>query len=659
MKRFTKFGLFFVGLMLMGVMGVKADDVALKFTSMASGNMTSFTFSTGDKVHAGTDPTTFSRSSSNTCYTAPSNYRIQVKDIIIELVSTSASSITVEGMSTGSSSNRGIKSIEVSDTKTGTYTAVSAVKSGLINGQASCSSTTVSGFSIPEGKFVKLTFNTEGDDAGAVQNVNISGFIISPVASNSVISLMSGSADQSVMQSQAISNIVYVYGGTADNATFEWVGNAPAGNINGTVNTSDKKLTISGSVDMTAAVGEYSYKVTPKAGETQGTALTGKITVTQYATPAPTINLTSAASTTNQTVKDGNSIINITYNIANAKSVSVEGLPADVNFNFSDPVLTISGKANTGVYQAYNYTVKAVALDDYATPGQIFTATGSINVKDPNAKSVAFLYDATVAATALTNENGLYKMVIEANYDPETFNANNANYSQADMDKITSGNYALIVIHESVKSANTLAIALGAKRGVLPILNTKPHMYGKENWPAGAGNNGAAANTSLCVNAGYANHPMFNGVTMTGENNSVSMGSGIIRWVDVTTATTGQYIANNSVETTTTAVSVIEENNQTSVDNNKYLLISISAASENLNSNGALLFKNACEYLMKSSVYAPQGTGAKSVIEGKEVASVKYYTITGIEVNPSVVSGIVITKTTYTDGSVKTAKIIK
>lgn len=280
MKRFTKFSLFLVGLLLMGIASVNAADVLLRFNSKPTSGTTSYTYSTGDKIHAGTITTSFSGNDlSNTCFASPANVRIQVKDIIIELVSTSASSIIVEGMSS-TVSDRGIKSISVSDTKTGTYTPITAIKTGLIYGQASCSSTTVSGFSIPQGKFVRLVFNTNGDADGGEQNVNISGFTIIPAATVPVINLLSGDDNQSVMQSKAISDIVYLYGGTADNAIFEWTGDVPTGTIDGVVDASAKTLTISGTADAAAAVGEYPYKVTPKVGETVGTALTGKITVT-------------------------------------------------------------------------------------------------------------------------------------------------------------------------------------------------------------------------------------------------------------------------------------------------------------------------------------------------------------------------------------------
>ncbi len=52
-------------------------------------------------------------------------------------------------------------------------------------------------------------------------------------------------------------------------------------------------------------------------------------------------------------------------------------------------------------------------------------------------------------------------------------------------------------------------------------------------------------------------------------------------------------------------------------------------------------------------------TGINNTSTSAEIASTKFYTLTGVEINEAAAQGIVIVKTTYTDGSVKTSKIVK
>lgn len=629
MKKFTK--LLALAIVFMTAIGVSAQgDVSLKFTSMQSGTLTSFTFSTGDKAHAGTVSANFSRSSSNTCYAAPSNYRIQVKDIILELVSTSASSITIEGMSTGGSSYRGIKSIAVADAKEGPYAAVTAVKEGSIYGQASCGSATVKGFSIAQGKFVKLTFNTNGDDSGTEQNVNISGFIISPVADEPVISLSSASADQSVMQSATMTDIVYTYGGTADNATFEWVGDTPAGTIAGSINTDSKTLTISGNIDPTAVPGEYTYKVTPYAGATAGTPTTGKITVTAYEAPAPIITPAAGSGAASQSVKAGDAITSIVFDLTNTSNATISGtLPNNLTGVYSNVnnTFTISGTIDaTAAFRAYPYTITLTASNGYA--GEAVTESGTITVKDPNAKLVAYL--TTSAKTSddaiVTLLNGKYdvtKINISSSSDGKTVTPGMT--AEVLAEQLEAGGYDLVVADEVLDGANMNGIVKAAFKK--SFLNFKPFFYNSGRWSWGTGDNGKENNGILVVSE--PNHPIFKDITIV--NDSVNLIEGITG--KVLQGATGLSEFGYGIGTVppasgaATTVCIHEVPSGTVKGDitveGKYLLISLfNGAYTGLTEDGKAIILNACDYLMNNVVFgdgSPEG-GVK--FEDQEITNI-------------------------------------
>jgi len=66
----------------------------------------------------------------------------------------------------------------------------------------------------------------------------------------------------------------------------------------------------------------------------------------------------------------------------------------------------------------------------------------------------------------------------------------------------------------------------------------------------------------------------------------------------------------------------------------------------------------ASQTLITSTFNVTAGTGVEDSIADKAIASVKYYSITGVEVDENA-TGVVIVKTTYEDGSVSTAKSVK
>lgn len=145
----------------------------LRFTSSAA--VATYTFSTGDKLHALSG--NFSSSSSGVCHTG-STYRIQANTVILELVSTTMSEITFYGKSSGSSP-RVVKEVSVSDTQTGEYIVINAndyTMNSTITG-ADCNNIKVSGLNIEQGKFVKFVF-AEKITSGSAGNVQISAIDI-------------------------------------------------------------------------------------------------------------------------------------------------------------------------------------------------------------------------------------------------------------------------------------------------------------------------------------------------------------------------------------------------------------------------------------------------------------------------------------------------
>ena len=147
-------------------------QTSMRFGSDFTGSISSYTFASTDKAFSASG--NFSTSGSNLCSGALR--RTQVSVIILQLVSTSASSITVHGLSSGSSI-RNLTSIETSATQGGTYAAVvgSAFVSS-INSSSTCGTLAITGLSINSGLFVKITFSG---------NVNLSGFDVTAISAAS------------------------------------------------------------------------------------------------------------------------------------------------------------------------------------------------------------------------------------------------------------------------------------------------------------------------------------------------------------------------------------------------------------------------------------------------------------------------------------------
>jgi len=167
-------------------------------------------------------------------------------------------------------------------------------------------------------------------------------FTVNPLPTISLTSAV-GTNAQTLCINTAITNITYtVAGGGATGAT---VTGLPAG-VTG--NYSAGTVTISGTP---SASGTFNYTITTTGG-TCSTTANGTITVRAL----PTIVLTSAAATANQSICRGSAITNIVYTIGGgATGVTTAGLPAGVTGNLVGSTYTLSGTPTAN--GTFNYTL--------------------------------------------------------------------------------------------------------------------------------------------------------------------------------------------------------------------------------------------------------------------------------------------------------------
>ncbi len=417
-----------------------------------------------------------------------------------------------------------------------------------------------------------------------------------------------GDSTQTIMQTETLEAITFNLAGGATNAatTINWSPSQPSW-IAVDNTTTEGTITISGSATTSDAAGAFTYTITPNNGTADGTPVTGTITLTAYVTPAPTITLTSATGTDAQKKKAGVAITPIEYTIANVQSAAVEGLDAsEWAWDSSAGKITITlTPATQATYPTdIDYTITTVALDGYT--GDLVTKTGKITVKDPDKKTVAFLYESNAnsgaSAAAMTIAAG--KMIAAlGDYDVAGYDLYQK--TATDMQNIITENYDLIILHESVPSGNAAAVELGKSIGQVPILNTKVHMHTKLNWPGGgAGKNAEKtldvnpsasteyANNAIYLVSGQENHQIFTGLSSE-ENGSIRL---------VTSAGGVRHLSDAATNGTTLATSAINTGGVTITEidgTKKYLLIGIIYSSlDALNTNGLALVKNACDYLM-------------------------------------------------------------
>jgi gliding motility-associated-like protein len=172
------------------------------------------------------------------------------------------------------------------------------------------------------------------------------------IASVTPTPICSGTAF-SVTPTDGIGNIV------PSGTTYTWTISANTNITGATASTATGISTISQVLTNTSnTVQTITYTVTPTSGAT-GNCVGADFTVTVDVSPTPTLILSSAVTTTNQTICVNSPIVPIQYTFdAGATGVTVTGLPAGISPTINGNVVTISGTPTTTA-AIFNYTVTA------------------------------------------------------------------------------------------------------------------------------------------------------------------------------------------------------------------------------------------------------------------------------------------------------------
>jgi hypothetical protein len=569
---------------------MQAADVLLRLNPKPGSSVASYAFSTTDVMYA-VDATAMSGSTSNTVFPSPNNARVQLKTIILELKSTSASAITVWGESSGATSSRTILQVSVSDTYGGTYTLLDDVTlagtkiTSNISGQpatpdATNSKSTVTGLSIPKGKFVKISFCT-GTSGGTTQNLNISGFDITPGATYPAISGFSvlgvtATINETVIPATITATLPYGTSLTTLTPTVTLSGTATG-------------YTPSGAQDFSA--GAVNYTATDGTNNTLY-AVTLNVSAS---IAAPVI---TPPSNSNQWVKAGTSITDIAFALQNSTGASITGLPTGLSAVYTNGTYTISGTVDASVAPGnFVYMVTATPISGYA--GSDITTTGTIVVKNLTASNI--LYLATDATTGL-NDLFLAQLLSKSNYFV-TKRAPIASFT---------GNYDaydLIVLHESLTGgdAATVGHELNLIKSVdKPILNTKSYFYTagtSPRWGWGNPNNGNSGKGVFIV---QPLHPVFSGVTLSDSlyiyNTLMAKNIQPVSPVTIGGYQIGKVAGGIAIHDVPGSVRL------GAGKTSKYILISLLATKFNdLSADGLKLLDNAIQYLLSGTQFVAPG----------------------------------------------------
>jgi hypothetical protein len=221
--------------------------------------------------------------------------------------------------------------------------------------------------------------------AGTIKVVN------SPVPLIS-LTTVTGSNLQKVTAGNTITNIEYTWGGSAINATINWTGTAgsivaPVGIIV-TKDSTNEKITISGTP---VTAGSYGWSINSTDGTLTSQSLTGTLTVN----PPPTVALTSASGTDNQTVAFCNTITTIVYTYGGSATTASltwsgtsSGIPAGITVTTDNTAKTITIAGMPYITGTYNFSITSTdgSITSAAATGKIISsATANAQISFPGA----------------------------------------------------------------------------------------------------------------------------------------------------------------------------------------------------------------------------------------------------------------------------------
>ena len=373
-----------------------------------------------------------------------------------------------------------------------------------------------------------------------------------------------------------------------------------AGGVSATINESSTPKTITAVLPYGTTLTSITPNVT-YGGSATGYSPVGAQDFSASATTPVIYSATDATNTTNYSVT-----LTASLTPSSAKDLSAVTIGGYTPvFNALTNTYSLILPKAASLTQAVSFTNSIASTTDF-TSGSTFNFTTPLTItvtaQDNSTKlytlqavnGVADIAYVTVDGAVGATDTQVYPDLVSKGYFVRLINA----ATGSDITQFNS--YDLTVLTESPSSSNALATAMSGLVGVKPFLSMKAFMYGKTGWPSGAGSNGTAdlgANVLAC----YLNHPVFSGVTFTGNTASILntgiTGNGI---QGVTTPGAGIVMAN--LPSLGTAACIVEQN---SVPAAKYLLIPISTVNFNsVNASGLKLIENAVNYLLGSSVYS-------------------------------------------------------
>jgi hypothetical protein len=305
----------------------------------------------------------------------------------------------------------------------------------------------------------------------------------------------------------------------------------------------------------------------------------------------------------------------VTYTLSDLAKTTIS---SGDSIDFSSGTATLKVTAQDGV-TFKNYTINVSLANKYVVA--YMTASGKAGATSG-------------ATTADTLDTGIYP-TLASKYDVQLINSGTytADMTEAQI-KALFADYDLAFLSETVSGTNKLALGSKYLVGYKPFLNSKAFVYTSGRWSYatpvnGDGQTGTAVEYKAVINAGYKNHPIFTGTTITADTLVQPLSADLtIRssWQKglqgFTTSTIGATIGGEMIARpigTSTATCFHEIN---TVPTAKYLLMAFCSDNyDKLTEDGMAMISNACDYLLGSTVYVKQISGLHKTTDGLE-----YYT---------------------------------